>query len=126
MSKKGYNDESIGTVVIETVHPNFWGGVDNQSSAQTNKELKAAPGAELSLYVTDIIISNGATVGNIKLVEDTGGSPVDIVEVMYFAINGGAVISLKIPIKITANKNLGYTSVDCTTHSITVRGYTAP
>lgn len=115
-----------GRQFVETAHPNFWSASDNQSSAQTNTELKATPGSGLSLYVTDIIISNGATAGNIKLVEDTGGTPVDVLEVMYFAINGGAVISLRTPIKITANKNLGYTSVDCTSHSVTVCGYIAP
>lgn len=103
-----------------------WSITDNQSSAQTNKQLKAAPGSGLSLYITDIIMSNGATAGNIKLVEDTTGTPVDIVEVMYFAINGGAVIPLTVPIKLTANTDLGYTSVTCTTHSITVCGFTAP
>lgn len=103
-----------------------WSATDNQSSAQTNTALKAAPGSGLSLYITDIIISNGATAGNVKLVEDTAGTPADVVEVMYFAINGGAVIPLRAPIKLTANKNLGYTSVTCTTHSITVCGFTAP
>lgn len=100
-----------------------WSATDNQSSAQTNKELIAAPGAGLYLYLTDIIISNGATAGSIKLVEKTG-TPADIAELMYFAINGGCVINLETPIKLSVNENLGYTSVDCTTHSITVVGYT--
>ena len=95
---------------------------DNQSTAQTNTALQAAPGANLSLYVTDIIISNGATAGNVKLVEDTAGTPLDILEVMYFAINGGCVINLQTPLKLTANKNLGYTSVSVTTHGVTVAG----
>jgi len=114
-----------GRQFVETVHPCFWKATDNQSSAQTDTALVSAPGSGLSLYVTDIIISNGATAGNVKLVEDTA-SAADIVEVMYFAVNGGAVINLKTPLKLTANKDLGYTSVDCTTHSITVSGFTAP
>ena len=115
-----------GRQFVETTHPNLWKATDNQATAQTNTELKGPPGAGLSLYITDIIISNGATLGNIKFVEDSGGTPVDIIEVMYFAVNGGAVINLKTPLKITANKNFGYTSVDVSTHSITISGFIAP
>ena len=101
-------------------------GTDNQSTAQTNKEIIAAPGAGLSLYITDIIVSNGATAGNIKFVESTASSPVDKVEVLYFAINGGAPLCFKTPLKLSANVNFGYTSVTVTTHSVLVLGYAAP
>lgn len=104
---------------------NIWKATAAYGSAQTDTVLQAAAGAGLSLYVTDIIISNGATAGNVKLVEKTASST-DILEILYFAINGGAVINLKTPIKLTANENLGITSVDCTTHSVTVTGYIAP
>jgi len=103
----------------------IWSATDTQAAAQTDTALQATPGAGLSLYVTDIIISNGATAGTVKLVEHTA-SAADIVELMYFAINGGCVINLKTPIKLTANKDLGYTSATVTTHSITVCGFTAP
>ena len=115
-----------GRQFVETIHPNLWKATDNQATAQTNTELKGTPGAGLSLYITDVVVSNGATLGNIKFVEDSGGTPVDIIEVMYFAVNGGAVINFKTPLKITANKNFGYTSVDVTTHSITISGFIAP
>ena len=105
---------------------NAFRAAQNVAEAQTNTELVAAPGAGLSLYITDVIISNGATAGNVKLVESTADSPLDIIEVGYFAINGGFVSNFQTPLKLTANKNLGYTSVSCTTHSITVSGYTAP
>ena len=118
--------DAYGAVQTTGHVANAFRAAQNQSSAQTNTELVATPGAGLSLYVTDIIISNGATAGNVKLVESTASSPVDILEVMYFAINGGCVINLQTPLKLTANKNLGYTSVACTTHSVTVAGYTAP
>lgn len=101
-------------------------GTDNQSTGQTNKELIATPGSGLSLYITDIVISCGAVAGNIKFVESTASSPVDKIEVMYFAINGGAVINFKTPLKLTANKNFGYTSATMTTHSVTATGYAAP
>ncbi len=113
-------------LLVNDAHPNLWSVSENHTTAQTNNELKAAPGANLSLYITDIIVSNGATAGNVKFVEDTGGTPIDKVEVTYLAINGGMVVNFKTPIRITANKNFGFTSVTSTTHSITVNGYTAP
>lgn len=113
-------------MLVNTVHPNLWTTNENHASAQTNNELKAAPGANLSLYVTDIIISNGATAGSVQLVRDTAGTPVTIAGPYYFAINGGAVINLKTPIRLPANINLGFTSTSVTTHSVTVNGYTAP
>lgn len=114
-----------GRLFVETGHPNFWNDVTNFGAAQTNTALVAAPGAGLSLYITDIIFSCD-TAGNMKLVEDTAGTPVDKLEVMYFAANGGCAISLRTPIKITANKDLGITTVNAGNHSINVCGYIAP
>jgi hypothetical protein len=114
-----------GRQFVETAHPRFFNDVTNFAAAQTNTSLVAAPGAGLSLYITDIVFSCD-TAGNFKLVEDTGGTPVDKWEVMYFAANGGCAVHLKTPIKLTANKDLGITSVNAGNHSINVCGYTAP
>ncbi len=110
---------------VATASKTIWSAAAAFGAAQTDTEVVATPGGGLSLYVTDIIISNNGTAGSVKLVEDTA-SAVDVLEVMFFAENGGAVINLQTPIKLTANKNLGITSVSCTDHSITVCGYTAP
>lgn len=115
-----------GRQCVNTVHPNFWSATATYAGAQTATEIKAAPGAGLSLYITDVIVSNGATAGNIKFLEDTGTPGADKIEIMYFAANGGAVIHFRTPIKLTANKNFGITSITCTTHSVTVNGYIAP
>lgn len=115
-----------GRQFVEVAHPNSNWANDNQSSAQTNTPLVSAPGAGLSIYVTDIIISNGATAGNVKLVEDTGGSPADLLGPYYFAVNGGMVSNLKTPKKLTANKNLGYTSASVSTHTISIGYFIAP
>lgn len=115
-----------GRQYVSTDHPYFFRASENNSTAQTNNELVAAPGAGLSLYITDIVVSNGATAGSIRLVEDTAGTPVIIMNELYMAVNGGAVMQFKTPLKLTANKNLGYTSTSVTTHTITVSGYIAP
>lgn len=113
-------------LLVSKVHPFLWKANEDHTSAQTNNELKAAPGSGLSIYVTDIIVSNGATAGTIKLVEDPAGTPVDLLGRIFMAINGGAVINLETPIRLTADKALGFTSVTVTTHSIFVSGYIAP
>jgi len=109
---------------VNDVHPNLWSAVENNSTAQTNNELKAAPGPGLSLYVTDIVMSTD-TAMNIKLVENTG-SPTDKAGPYYFAANGGIAMPLKTPIKLSANVNLGYTSSAAGNHTIQVHGFIAP
>jgi hypothetical protein len=74
----------------------------------------------------DIVISNGAMVGMVKIVEDESGTPADVSQTFYLAINGGAAIHLQQPIRLTANKTLGFTSATVTTHSIAIHGYIAP
>lgn len=111
---------------VNTAHPNLWKVFEDHTSAQTNNQLKGAPGSNLSLYITDIIYSNGATAGSIKLVEDEGGTPVQLTQTVYMAINGGAVMHFETPIRLTANKTLGFTSTGVTTHSVEVHGYIAP
>ncbi len=114
-----------GRQLVDTVHPCFWSVSANYGSAQTAVEVQPTPGAGLSLYITDVVVSNGAVAGNVKFGEDTAAL-VDKIEIMYFAINGGTALHFRTPIKLTANKNFGMTSVTCTTHSVTVCGYTAP
>ena len=113
-----------GRQCVETVHPCFGSATANYAAAQTDTQVVATPGAGLSLYITDIILSTD-TAGSIKLVEDTAAAA-DKLELMYFAANGGAVIPLRTPIKLTANKNLGITSTISGNHSITVSYYIAP
>lgn len=113
-------------LLVSGVHPNLWSANEDHTSAQTNNALKAAPGANLSLYITDLVVSNGATAGIVQFVEDTAGTPVNKTGKLYLAINGGAVMNFKTPIRITANKDFGFTSTTCTTHTITVNGFIAP
>lgn len=113
-------------LLVNTTNPFLWSATENHATAQTNNELKAAPGANLSLYVTDIVISNGATAGSVRIVSDTGGTPVIQVNEIYLGINGGASLNFKTPIRIPTNTNLGFTSTTVTTHTLYVAGYTAP
>lgn len=115
--------DRYGRQFIETTHPNYWDVSADYAAAQTNATIKAAPGASLSLYITDILISNGATAGNITLLDGSGGT---VKWEIYPAANGGCVSNLRSPIKLTANTLLAVTSATVTTHSVTITGYTAP
>ena len=86
--------------------------------------MKAAPGAGLSLYITDIFFSNGAVAGNVTLLDGSGGA---VKWECYPAINGGASeTGMRNPIRLTANTGLFVTSTTVTTHTFTVNGYIAP
>lgn len=111
-----------GRQFVATEHPYFFHVSADYASAQTNTSVKAAPGAGLSLYITDISISNGATAGNITLLDGSGGT---VLYEIYPAINGGAVMNLRNPIKLTANTALCITSTTVTTHSLFVAGFIA-
>jgi hypothetical protein len=110
-------------LIVNQTHPRFFHVSADYASAQTNTSVKAAPGASLSLYITDIFLNNGAVAGNVTLLDGSGGT---VLWEAYPAINGGAVLSLRSPIKLTANTALCLTSTSCTTHSIFVSGYVAP
>lgn len=112
--------------VLVGFNGSIWSANDTETSAQTDKELVATPGSGLSLYITDIIVSNGATAGTILFEEDTASAKTVKVPKLYLGVNGGAVMNFKTPIKITANKNFGFTSATVTTHDILVNGYIAP
>jgi len=116
--------DTYGRLLCDMAHPNFWTtNTLTYTEAQTNTSLKAAPGAGLSLYITDIIISNGATAGIITILDGSGGTEK---AGGYFAVNGGMVCSFKTPIKLTADTALCLTSTSVTTHRVTINGYIAP
>jgi len=115
--------DEYGRQYVSDSHPNLWDVSADYAVAQTNTSVKAAPGAGLKLYITDIIISNGATAGNITLLDGSGGT---VKFEGYFAINGGCTVFLRTPISLTANTALCITSTTVTTHSVTICGFVAP
>lgn len=110
-------------LLVSDAHPRMFSTSVDYASAQTNASVQAAPGAGLSLYITDLEISNGATAGNITLLDGSGGT---VKFECYPAINGGAVSNRRTPIRLTANTALCITSTTVTTHSVNVGGYIAP
>jgi len=112
-----------GRQYVNTAHPNLWSVSADFAAAQTNTTVKAAPGANLSLHVTDIAVSNGAVAGNVTLLDGSGGT---VLYEAYLPVNGQATWNLRTPIRLTANTLLAITSTSSTTHAINVTGYIAP
>lgn len=83
-----------------------------------------------SIYVTDLVISNGATAGNVSAGMGTGViAPTTTsikIQPLYFAVNGGLVWTIQNPIKLNASTNFLITAVSCTTLSITATYYVSP
>jgi hypothetical protein len=113
-------------LLVSDVSPRLGTVADTETSAQTDKELIAAPGAGLSLYITDVIVSNGATAGYVLFEEDTASAKTVKIPKLYLGINGGAVMNFRTPIRCTANKNFGMTSNTVTTHTALINYYIAP
>ena len=109
-------------LLVNQTHPRGTTVSADYASAQTNVSVIAAPGASLSIYVTDIQLSNGATAGNVTLLDGSGGT---VKWEAYPAVNGGAVLNLRQPIRLTANTALCLTSTTVTTHSIFIGYYIA-
>jgi hypothetical protein len=106
----------------------FTGFHDVAGGAHTDVELVAAPGAGLSLYITDVWITNDATLAtSVKFEEDTASAKTQKMGVLYIPASGGiSITGMRSPIKLTANKNLGFTTTGTANTSIQVSGYIAP
>lgn len=113
-----------GRQFVEAVHPTFNSAGDNQSTAQTNTNLIATV-PTFHICITDIIMSSDSAM-NIKLVEDEGGTPVDVKGPYYFAANGGMAVSFTSPLKLTSGKSLGYTSSAAGNHTVEVHYFVTP
>jgi hypothetical protein len=113
-------------LLVNVAHPNLWNTVASYVSAQTDVEIKATPGAGLSLYITDIIVSNGATAGTVQFEEATAGAKTKRTAILYMASNSVSSMQYMTPIRITPATNFGIVSTIVTTHSVDVHGYIAP
>ena len=99
--------------------PNEWTVTYSTNIAQTNQIVVSAPTAYVSLYITDIVIANGATAGEITLLNGSSGP---VIWRVYVGVNTTYAISLKTPIKLLPAVGLFLTSTSVTTHSVTICG----
>jgi hypothetical protein len=89
-------------------HLNEFNAVNGTTTAKfANTSLKAAPGAGVSVYVTDVIFSNEGTANQVMLLNGSGGTA--LVNI-YMAANTNFTHRFEVPIKLTANTALCITS----------------
>lgn len=115
-----------GVQRVRQDHPNLWSYHENSSSALTDVSVQAAPGAGLSLYVTDIVAStNAATAFNVFF------EAPDLTTILgpYYleAVAGrGLALHFLTPKKLTANTALTVTTSAAIAHCVDVMGFIAP
>lgn len=114
-----------GAQFTRTDHPNRWSYHSDGSSALTDASVQAAPGAGLSVYITDIKVSCGAATA-INLFLEEGSTKIwgpDYLE----AVAGRTIhIRLRTPKKCTANTALTVTTSGAVAHSVDILGFIAP
>jgi len=112
-----------GQLYVALHHPNSWSANGEYTTAQTNTSMKAAPGASLSFYITDIVF-NTAVAGTVKLLNGSGGST--LYSLPGMAANGGSSsVGFRTPIKLSANTALCVTTTGTGAMFVLVNGYTA-
>lgn len=114
-----------GVQRIREDQPNRWSYHENSSSALTDASVQAAPGAGLSIYVTDIVVSTGAATAMNVFFEE-GASTVLGPYYLEAVAGRGLVIQFKTPKKITANTALTITTSAAIAHGIDIQGFIAP
>lgn len=106
-------------------HPNKWFHNTNGSSALTDTEIAAAPGAGLSNYLTDVIISSGAATAMNAFIEE--GASKKLGNYYLEAVAGRSIhLRLATPYKATANTALTVTTSAAIAHTVTFSGFIAP
>lgn len=112
-----YQDSQIPNVSSSTISATTAGTQTLIPSVGTN-----------SIYITDIIIGNGAAQGSVQF--GTGVATTlstTLIGSVYIAANTpGLLHNLGTPIKVSTNLNFNVTAVSCTTLSITALYYIAP
>lgn len=119
-----FSTDRDGALFVHPHGPQVWSFHSDGSSALTDTTVHAAPGAGLSLYVTDIICSTGAATAMNVFFEE-GASKV-LGPYYLEAVSGrGFAIHFGTPKKITANTALTVTTSAAIAQAIDVTGFVA-
>jgi hypothetical protein len=112
------------TATVGTANSNIFNARTAVTTATTSV-LVAAPAAGLSIYITDVSVSNaGSTLCTVSLLPSAGTSVLDITAA---ATGGGGSMNFGTPLKLAAATGLSVTtSAASTTVFVTVTGYYAP
>jgi hypothetical protein len=92
----------------------------DETAAQTDKQLIAAPSAGNHLRIKGVYVYNGATAGTVQFEEATAGAKTVKVQKLFPGINGGCAFE-GVKLNCSTATNFGFTSATVTTHSVGVR-----
>lgn len=94
------------------------------AAAQTNTSLKAAAGAGVKLYITDLLVTNDSTAAiTVALLDGSGGT--SLIGTQKVAASGGFALHLRTALVLTANTALCLTTTGTSNFAVAVSGYTA-
>lgn len=114
-----------GALFVIPTGPQSWSYHSDGSTALTDASVHAAPGAGLSLYVTDIVVSSGAATAMNVFFEE-GATKVLGPYYLEAVAGRGFALHFGTPKKITANTALTVTTSAAIAHCVDVTGFTAP
>ena len=111
-----------GAIFAHPHPPRIWSVSAEHTAQRTDFTVKAAPGAGLSLYITDIYVACNGVV-TVTLEEGT-----TTLKFRYYGNGAGDGVALRLntPIKLAANTLLSVTTSAAVTVTVVVSGYTAP
>ena len=103
--------------------PGTWHARLAQDTAWTNATLKAAATGDEAHYITDIMVSNGATAATFSILDGSGGT---VLYKVPLAINGNVHIKLSTPLKLSKATAVALTSSVASVGAfVGVAGFTA-
>lgn len=114
-----------GSMYVRPDQPNKWSYHENSSSALTDASVQGAPVGGFSIYVTDIILSNGSTSALNVFIEE---ATTTILGPYYLeAVPGRSIhIRFNTPKKCTAATAITATTSAAVAHSLDILGFIAP
>lgn len=115
-----------GAIRARTDQPNLWSYHDDDAAAvTTDGTVQSAPGAGLSVYITDVIFSIGAATASSIFLEE---STTKIIGPIYLEAIAGRTVHVRFatPKKCTANTAILVTNTGSITFSVDILGFIAP
>ena len=111
-----------GGVFVHPHGPRIWSVSAEHTVQRTDFTVKAAPGAGLSLYITDIFLATD------DAVDVTIEEGITTLKWKYYSAGQGDGVALRLntPIKLAANTLLSVTTSAVVNVTLVVCGYTAP
>jgi len=112
-------------VYVNAVHPHFWSYHTDTAVAIVDKQIQASPGANHSIFITDIVVSSTSTVAGAQLFFEEGSTKILGPYYLEAVAGRGMAISFSTPKQVTANTAVTITANQATQKTIDITGFIA-